>query len=168
MVKYNDAIKLLRKCHKENRNVTYTELENVLELESGSIANSTNTAKEAIRELRNRLKTEHGLTFHTASSGRNSGPQYQHYVLSTVKTTKIEKKENKDKVEKVSENSIENIGNLETYVAALRKNNEKLYQELEEVKLQNKRLIEMASEASSKEEEYKKIIHSLMNIAGIV
>ena len=42
-----------------------------------------------------------------------------------------------------------------------------MYAEVQRLELENKRLLEMASETASKEEDYKNIIQSLMNLAGI-
>ena len=163
---YDTALDLLCKRYDTNESVTYEELENALGLNNGSIA--SNTDKGTVYELRKRLKHYHGLTFHTAASGRNTGPEYHYYVLSKVKDTVIQKKKtNKD----ISDN---NIKDMNKSLNALSKNNQELYQQLEASKLEYERLKEAFNNAcercsmyAQKEKEYKNIIDSLQKLLAL-
>lgn len=157
---YATALELLRDAYNANVKVTYTDLETILGLEHpiddkkhASINNS------ALYELRKRLKNQHGLTFKSAANGKHSGPEYHYYIISKVKSGNFQKKETVSK-EKISQAKSDEYD-------ALSKNNQKLYAEVQRLELENRRLLDMVSEAASKEEEYKNIIHSLMIITGI-
>lgn len=157
---YSDALKLLIDSYNNGHKVTYKELQTVLGLErpiEDRAAASTNNS--ILYELRNRLRQEHGLVFKSASNGTHSGPDYYYYNISEVKGSNVTKK---DKMTKKVEQPKE--ANYE----ALSRDNQKLYAEVQRLELENRRLLEMVSEVGSKEEDYKNIIQSLMNLAGIV
>ena len=157
---YSEALELLKDAHESGVKVTYKDMESVLGLEypiddkkHKSINNS------ALYELRNRLKNQYGLTFKSAANGRHSGPEYRYYVISKIKNGNFQKKEPVSKEKTTHSKSDE--------YEALSRNNQKLYAEVQRLELENKRLLEMASESASKEEDYKNIIQALMNLAGI-
>ena len=157
---YATALELLKDAYNANVKVTYTDLENALGLEH-PIDNKkyVSTNNSALYELRKRLKNQYGLTFKSAANSKNSGPEYHYYIISKVKSGNFQKKEIviKEKISQVKSDEYD----------ALSKNNQKLYAEVQRLELENRRLLDMVSEAASKEEDYKNIIQSLMNLAGI-
>lgn len=159
--KYNDALKLLKNAHESNIKVTYKDIEDVLGLEYPiDDKKHVSTNNSALYELRKRLKNQYGLTFKSAASSWHSGPDYHYYIISKVKDGNFQKKEivTKKKISKVKSDEYD----------ALSKNNQKLYTEVQRLELENRRLLDMVSESNSKEEDYKNIIQSLMNLAGIL
>lgn len=158
---YSEALELLKNAHESGVKVTYKDMETVLGLEhSIDDKKYTSINNSALYELRKRLKNQHGLTFKSAANGKHSGPEYHYYIISKVKSGNFQKKEtvSKEKISQAKSDEYE----------ALSKNNQKLYAEVQRLELQNRRLLEMVSETNSKEEDYKNIIQSLMNLAGIV
>ena len=161
--KYNDALKLLKNAHESNIKVTYKDIEDVLGLEYPiDDKKHASTNNSALYELRKRLKNQYGLTFKSAASGWHSGPEYNYYIISKVKDGNFKKKNNEETV-KIVQEKIKN-----NQYDALSKNNQKLYTEVQRLELENRRLLDMVSESNSKEEDYKNIIQSLMNLAGIL
>jgi hypothetical protein len=124
-------------------------------IEDRSAASTNNSI---LYELRNRLRSEYGLVFKSAANGTHSGPDYYYYIISEVKGSNITKKDTK---------SIKKSDVKEQNYEALSRDNQKLYAEVQRLELENRRLLEMVSEVGSKEEDYKNIIQSLMNLAGI-
>ena len=161
--KYNDALKLLKNAHESNIKVTYTDIEDVLGLEYPiDDKKHVSTNNSALYELRKRIKNQYGLTFKSAASSWHSGPDYHYYIISKVKDGNFKKKNNEEAV-KIVQEKIKN-----NQYEALSKNNQKLYAEVQRLELENRRLLDMVSESNSKEENYKNIIQSLMNLAGIL
>ena len=160
--KYNyfEALELLKNAYESGAKVTYKDMEDVLGLEHPiDDKKYASTNNSALYELRNRLKNQYGLTFKSAANGNHSGPEYHYYIISKVKSGNFQKKETVAKEKTVHSKSDE--------YEALSRNNQKLYAEVQRLELENKRLLEMVSESNSKEEDYKNIIQSLMNLAGI-
>ena len=160
--KYNyfEALELLKNAYESGAKVTYKDMEDVLGLEHPiDDKKYASTNNSALYELRNRLKNQYGLTFKSAANGKHSGPEYHYYIISKVKSGNFQKKETvaKEKISHAKSDEYE----------ALSRNNQKLYAEVQRLELENKRLLEMASETASKEEDYKNIIQSLMNLARI-
>jgi hypothetical protein len=156
---YSAALELLINAHKNGAKVTYQEMQTTLGLErpiEDRSAASTNNS--ILYELRNRLRSEYGLVFKSAANGTHSGPDYYYYIISEVKGSNITKKDTK---------SIKKSDVKEQNYEALSRDNQKLYAEVQRLELENRRLLEMVSEVGSKEEDYKNIIQSLMNLAGI-
>lgn len=156
---YSAALELLINAHKNGAKVTYQEMQTTLGLErpiEDRSAASTNNS--ILYELRNRLRSEYGLVFKSAANGTHSGPDYYYYIISEVKGSNITKKDSK---------SIKKSDVKEQNYEALSRDNQKLYAEVQRLELENRRLLEMVSEVGSKEEDYKNIIQSLMNLAGI-
>lgn len=161
--KYNEraALDLIADAYKSGRNITYKEMEDALGLEYPLDDKAhTSMNNNTIYRLREKCKKEHGLVFHSASKGKND-PTLQYYTVTKVKDTETHKKPKK--VEPVKTVAQPDRSALE----ALSKDNQKLYQEVEELRLQNRRLLDMVSEANSNIEEYKTIIKSLMILAGM-
>lgn len=157
---YSEALELLKNAHESGVKVTYKDMEDILGLEHPiDDKKYVSTNNSALYELRKRLKNQHGLTFKSAANGKHSGPDYHYYIISKVKSGNFQKKEivTKEKISQVKSDEYD----------ALSKNNQKLYAEVQRVELENRRLLDMVSEAASKEEDYKNIIQSLMNLAGI-
>lgn len=157
---YSEALELLKNAHESGVKVTYKDMEDVLGLEHHiDDKKYVSTNNSALYELRKRLKNQHGLTFKSAANGKHSGPEYHYYIISKVKSGNFQKKETvaKEKISKVKSDEYE----------ALSRNNQKLYAEVQRLELENRRLLDMVSESNSKEEDYKNIIQSLMNLAGI-
>ena len=158
---YSEALELLKNAYESGIKVTYKEMEDVLGLEHPiDDKKYASTNNSALYELRNRLKNQYGLTFKSAANGKHSGPEYHYYIISKVKSGNFQKKETVSK-EKISQAKSDEYD-------ALSKNNQKLYAEVQRLELENRRLLEMVSGTGSKEEDYKNIIQSLMNLAGIV
>ena len=158
---YSEALELLKNAYESGVKVTYKDIETVLGLEHPiDDKKYTSINNSALYELRNRLKNQHRLTFKSAANGKHSGPEYHYYIISKVKSGNFQKKETVSK-EKISQAKSDEYD-------ALSKNNQKLYAEVQRLELENRRLLEMVSETGSKEEDYKNIIQSLMNLAGIV
>lgn len=156
---YSAALELLINAHKNGAKVTYQEMQTTLGLErpiEDRSAASTNNS--ILYELRNRLRSEYGLVFKSAANGTHSGPDYYYYIISEVKGSNITKKDTK---------SIKKSDAKEQNYEALSRDNQKLYAEVQRLELENRRLLEMVSEVGSKEDDYKNIIQSLMNLAGI-
>ena len=157
---YSEALELLKNAYESGIKVTYKEMEDVLGLEHPiDDKKYASTNNSALYELRNRLKNQYGLTFKSAANGKHSGPEYHYYIISKIKNGNFQKKETvaKEKISQAKSDEYE----------ALSRNNQKLYAEVQRLELENKRLLEMVSKSNSKEEDYKNIIQSLMNIAGI-
>ena len=157
---YSEALELLKNAYESGAKVTYKDMEDVLGLEHPiDDRKYASTNNSALYELRNRLKNQYGLTFKSAANGKHCGPEYHYYFTSKVKSGNFQKKETvaKEKISQAKSDEYE----------ALSRNNQKLYAEVQRLELENKRLLEMASETASKEEDYKNIIQSLMNLAGI-
>lgn len=154
---YKSALQLLIDKHNNNQRATYKEVQMALGLEKPIEDKAAATTNNSILfELRKRLKQNYGLTFKSAANGNHCGPDYYYYTISPVKDGP------KKKV-----NDFSNVQKTVNY-DALSKDNQKLYAEVQELKLQNRNLLEMISVAGSKEEHYKSIINSLMSIAEIV
>ena len=156
---YSAALELLNNAYKQGKRVTYQEMQTTLGLErpiEDRSAASTNNS--ILYELRNRLRSEYGLVFKSAANGTHSGPDYYYYIISEVKGSNITKKDTK---------SIKKSDAKEQNYEALSRDNQKLYAEVQRLELENRRLLEMVSEVGSKEDDYKNIIQSLMNLAGI-
>lgn len=161
---YSAALELLINAHKNGAKVTYQEMQTTLGLErpiEDRSAASTNNS--ILYELRNRLRSEYGLVFKSAANGTHSGPDYYYYIISEVKGSNITKKDSKTAKKNIDTKEAADISRLQ----ALQRNNEKLYAENQELMLQNRKLLDMVSESASKEDDYKNIIQSLMNLAGI-
>lgn len=157
---YSEALELLKDAHESGVKVTYKDMESVLGLEYPiDDKKHTSINNSALYELRNRLKNQYGLTFKSAANGKHSGPEYHYYVTSKIKNGNFQKKESVSK-EKITHSKSDEY-------EALSKNNQKLYAEVQRLELENKRLLDMISEYNLKEEDYKNIIQSLMNLAGI-
>lgn len=157
---YSEALELLKNAHESGVKVTYKDMEDILGLEHPiDDKKYVSTNNSALYELRKRLKNQHGLTFKSAANGKHSGPDYHYYIISKVKSGNFQKKETvaKEKISQVKSDEYE----------ALSRNNQKLYAEVQRLELENRRLLDMVSESNSKEEDYKNIIQSLMNLAGI-
>lgn len=157
---YSAALELLINAHKNGARVTYQEMQTTLGLErpiEDRSAASTNNS--ILYELRNRLRSEYGLVFKSAANGTHSGPDYYYYIISEIKGSNITKKDTK---------SIKKSDVKEQNYEALSRDNQKLYAEVQRLELENRRLLEMVSEVGSKEDDYKNIIQSLMNLAGII
>lgn len=157
---YGEALELLVNSYNNGHKITYKEMQETLGLErpiEDRSAASTNNS--ILYELRKRLREEHNLVFKSASMGTHSGPDYYYYTISEVKGSNVIKKsKTAKKIEEPKEANYE----------ALSRDNQKLYAEVQRLELENRRLLEMVSEVGSKEEDYKNIIQSLMNLAGIV
>jgi len=157
---YSAALELLVNAHKNGTRVTYKEMQETLGLErpiEDRSAASTNNS--ILYELRNRLRQEYGLVFKSAANGTHSGPDYYYYIISEVKGSNVTKKDTK---------AIKKTDTKEQNYEALSKDNQKLYAENQELKLQNRRLLDEVSMCASKVEEYKNIIRSLMSITDII
>lgn len=156
---YGAALELLVDSYKQGKKITYHEMQTVLGLEKPiEDRSAASTNNSILYELRNRLRSEHNLVFKSAANGTHSGPDYYYYIISEVKGSNVTKKDSKaGKKTEFKDSNYE----------ALSKNNQKLYQEVEELRLQNRRLLDMVSEANSNIEEYKTIIKSLMVLAGM-
>lgn len=157
---YSEALELLKNAHESGVKVTYKDMEEVLGLEYPiDDKKHTSINNSALYELRNRLKNQYGLTFKSAANGKHSGPEYHYYVTSKIKNGNFQKKESVSKEKTTHSKSDE--------YEALSRNNQKLYAEVQRLEFENRRLLDMVSESNSKEEDYKNIIQSLMNLAGI-
>ena len=156
---YGAALELLVDSYKQGKKITYHEMQTVLGLEKPiEDRSAASTNNSILYELRNRLRKEHNLVFKSAANGTHSGPDYYYYIISEVKGNNITKKDTK---------SIKKSDAKEQNYEALSRDNQKLYVEVQRLELENRRLLEMVSEVGSKEDDYKNIIQSLMNLAGI-
>lgn len=156
---YGAALELLVDSYKQGKKITYHEMQTVLGLEKPiEDRSAASTNNSILYELRNRLRKEHNLVFKSAANGTHSGPDYYYYIISEVKGSNITKKDTK---------SIKKSDAKEQNYEALSRDNQKLYAEVQRLELENRRLLEMVSEVGSKEDDYKNIIQSLMNLAGI-
>lgn len=154
---YDAAMKLFCDAYaREDKKVTYQELQETLGLEYpiGDKEHLSLTSN-AVSRLKDKLKKEHGLTFASACKGKANSPELQYYTVSQVKGGPIQKKTR-------TANS-----DSEKTLDALSRDNQKLYEEVENLRLQNRNLLDIVSEANSNIEEYKTIIKSLMNLAGM-
>ena len=157
---YSEALELLKDAHESGVKVTYKDMESVLGLKYPiDDKKHTSINNGALHELRNRLKNQYGLTFKSAANSKHYGPEYHYYVTSKIKNGNFQKKESVSK-EKITHSKSDEY-------EALSRNNQKLYAEVQRLELENKRLLDMVSEYNLKEEDYKNIIQSLMNLAGI-
>lgn len=156
---YSAALELLINAHKNGTRVTYHDMQITLGLEKPiEDRSATSINNSVLCQLRSRLKKEYNLVFKSAANGTHSGPDYYYYIISEVKDSNITKKDTK--VTKKSDAKEQNY-------EALSRDNQKLYAEVQRLELENRRLLEMVSEVGSKEDDYKNIIQSLMNLAGI-
>lgn len=157
---YNAALDLLVKSHKEGLKITYHEMQTILGLEKpieDKSAASTNNS--ILYELRKRLREEYGLVFKSAANGTHSGPDYHYYIISEVKGSNVLKKDAKPAKKTESKDA-----NYE----ALSKDNQKLYAEVQQLKLKVDELETEKIMFEAREENYKNIIGSLMALADIV
>lgn len=155
---YDAALELLVNAHKQNKVVTYQEMQAVLGLEKpieDQSAASTNNS--TLYEVRKRLKNEYGLVFKSAAKGSGK-PELQHYTISEVKNTGITKKEVKP---------VKKTDTKDSNYEALSKDNQKLYAETERLKLENQRLVDEISNLKIIKNELSNIVNSLMVIANI-
>lgn len=156
---YSAALELLINAHKNGTRVTYHDMQITLGLEKPiEDRSATSINNSVLCQLRSRLKKEYNLVFKSAANGTHSGPDYYYYIISEVKGSNITKKDTK---------SIKKSDAKEQNYEALSRDNQKLYAEVQRLELENRRLLEMVSEVGSKEDDYKNIIQSLMNLAGI-
>lgn len=156
---YGAALELLVDSYKQGKKITYHEMQTVLGLEKPiEDRSAASTNNSILYELRNRLRKEHNLVFKSAANGTHSGPDYYYYIISEVKGSNVTKKDTK---------STKKTDAKEQNYEALSRDNQKLYAEVQRLELENRRLLEMVSEVGSKEDDYKNIIQSLMNLAGI-
>lgn len=156
---YSAALELLINAHKNGTRVTYHDMQITLGLEKPiEDRSATSINNSVLCQLRSRLKKEYNLVFKSAANGTHSGPDYYYYIISEVKDSNITKKDTK---------SIKKSDAKEQNYEALSRDNQKLYAEVQRLELENRRLLEMVSEVGSKEDDYKNIIQSLMNLAGI-
>lgn len=156
---YGAALELLVDSYKQGKKITYHEMQTVLGLEKPiEDRSAASTNNSILYELRNRLRKEHNLVFKSAANGTHSGPDYYYYIISEVKGSNVTKKDTK---------STKKTDAKEQNYEALSRDNQKLYEETERLKLENRKLLDMVAEAASKEEEYKNVINSLMILAGI-
>ena len=177
---YDTALELLKDAYNANVKVTYKDLENALGLEypiEDYEHKSINYS--VITRLRNILKEKYGLTLKSAASGRHIGPEYQHYTVSKVKSSKHTKKKsvtNKKSVANKNTKSHEctsssdkdtELLNLLDSFEVLSKNNQKLYNELEDEKAANAVLKNECIKLQQKEHEYRNIIESLYKLSDI-
>lgn len=156
---YNAALELLVNSHKNGHKITYKEMQETLGLEKpieDKSAASTNNS--ILYELRNRLRTEHGLVFKSAANGTHSGPDYYYYIISEVKGSNVTKKDA----------SVKKADTKEQNYEALSKDNQKLYAEVQQLKLEVQRLEAENIIYAGREDEYKTIIASLMTLAHIM
>lgn len=162
---YKSAIQLIRECYARKEDCTYVQIEKALGLNE-HIGDKTGAVKGAIFELKKRLELEHGLTINNAAIGKNSGnPVYYYFSISEVKkkvSVSLKKTDGSG-----TDNAIYQQTDAEL-VNALSKDNQKLYKELEDAKLEVQTLKEKVEDLHSKytamsvkENEYKKIIASL-------
>lgn len=156
---YSAALELLINAHKNGTRVTYHDMQITLGLEKPiEDRSATSINNSVLCQLRSRLKKEYNLVFKSAANGTHSGPDYYYYIISEVKGSNITKKDTK---------SIKKSDAKEQNYEALSRDNQKLYAEVQRLELENRRLLEMVSKVGSKEDDYKNIIQSLMNLAGI-
>lgn len=156
---YGAALELLVDSYKQGKKITYHEMQTVLGLEKPiEDRSAASTNNSILYELRNRLRKEHNLVFKSAANGTHSGPDYYYYIISEVKGSNVTKKDTK---------STKKTDAKEQNYEALSRDNQKLYEETERLRLENRKLLDMVAEAASKEEEYKNVINSLMILAGI-
>lgn len=156
---YGAALELLIDSYKQGKKITYHEMQTVLGLEKPiEDRSAASTNNSILYELRNRLRKEHNLVFKSAANGTHSGPDYYYYIISEVKGSNVTKKDTK---------STKKTDAKEQNYEALSRDNQKLYEETERLRLENRKLLDMVAEAASKEEEYKNVINSLMILAGI-
>ena len=156
---YDKAMKLFVDSYISGHKPTYKEVEEALGLSSPIEDKTTSKNVCALYELRSRLRKKYDLEFKSAAGGKYSGPEYQYYNITEVSESKssMQQKDSSKKKVKVAGPNLD----------ALSRDNQKLYQEVEELRLQNRRLLDMVSEANSNIEGYKTIIKSLMVLAGI-
>lgn len=157
---YSAALELLINAYKQGKRVTYHEMQTTLGLEKpieDKSAASTNNS--ILYELRNRLRSEHGLVFKSAANGSHSGPDYYYYIISEVKGSSITKKDTKPAKKTDAKDS-----NYE----ALSRDNQKLYADNQRLKIEMQDMQDKMNILLYREEEYKNIINSLMTLAGIV
>lgn len=156
---YGAALELLVDSYKQGKKITYHEMQTVLGLEKPiEDRSAASTNNSILYELRNRLRKEHNLVFKSAANGTHSGPDYYYYIISEVKGSNVTKKDTK---------STKKTDAKEQNYEALSRDNQKLYEETERLRLENRKLLDMVAEAASKEEEYKNVINSLMILSGI-
>lgn len=156
---YGAALELLVDSYKQGKKITYHEMQTVLGLEKPiEDRSAASTNNSILYELRNRLRKEHNLVFKSAANGTHSGPDYYYYIISEMKGSNVTKKDTK---------STKKTDAKEQNYEALSRDNQKLYEETERLRLENRKLLDMVAEAASKEEEYKNVINSLMILAGI-
>lgn len=156
---YGAALELLVDSYKQGKKITYHEMQTILGLEKPiEDRSAASTNNSILYELRNRLRKEHNLVFKSAANGTHSGPDYYYYIISEVKGSNVTKKDTK---------STKKTDAKEQNYEALSRDNQKLYEETERLRLENRKLLDMVAEAASKEEEYKNVINSLMILAGI-
>lgn len=156
---YGAALELLVDSYKQGKKITYHEMQTVLGLEKPiEDRSAASTNNSILYELRNRLRKEHNLVFKSAANGTHSGPDYYYYIISEVKGSNVTKKDTK---------STKKTDAKEQNYEALSRDNQKLYEETERLRLENRKLLDMVAETASKEEEYKNVINSLMILAGI-
>lgn len=157
---YSAALQLLVDSYKNGHKITYKEMQEVLGLEKPiEDRSAASTNNSILYELRNRLRKEHNLVFKSAANGTHSGPDYYYYVISEVKGSNVVKKDAKPEKKPTSKDS-----NYE----ALSKDNQKLYAEVQQLKLEVQRLEAENIIYAGREDEYKNIISSLMTLAHIV
>ena len=171
---YDTALELLKDAYNANVKVTYKDLENALGLEypiEDYEHKSTNYS--VITRLRNILKEKYGLTLKSAASGRHVGPEYQHYTVSKVKSSKhtkkktVAKKNIKSHERTAPSDKDTELLNLLDSFEVLSKNNQKLYNELEDEKAANAVLKNECIKLQQKEHEYRNIIESLYKLSDI-
>lgn len=156
---YNAALELLVNSYKSGSKVTYENMQLALGLEKPiEDKSATSTNNSALGQLRKRLRKEHNLLFRSACNGTHCGPEYQYYIVSEIKDSSIIKKEDR---------SIKKPDTKESNYEALSRDNQKLYAEVQQLKLKVQVLEAEKITYAGREAEYKAIISSLMTLANI-
>ena len=158
---YDAAIELILNASKTDGKVTYKDLEKAYGLERPiADKDATSTNMSALYELRQVLKSKHGLTFKSAATAGKSGPEYQYYIISKVKDAVITKKKT-EKKENASNSNV--IQELTKSCDALSKNNMELYKEKEALKLELDKAKCAMLELENRANKYKDTVNSLLN-----
>lgn len=155
---YDNAVELMKTAYNENKTVTYERLQEVLGLENPIEDKSAKSATAgALHTLRERLRSIYGLTFKSAVTGKNFGPEFFYYTVTKLKDGNVSKKDSA----KLKKNEPKKDEAFE----ALQRNNQQLYTALEQAKAANAALQNHCVKLQEREQEYKKIIDSLYKLS---